>query len=1019
MKKPILCMVVLLFFQYAAQAQYFGRNKPRYRDFSFQVARTEHFDIHYYLKNRDAVQRFANWSEDWYRMHQSLFRDTIKFKNPIILYSNHADFQQTNTIDGEISVGTGGVTEAFKNRVVLPLTLSNQQTYHVLGHELVHAFQYNLVINRDSTSLRNLANLPLWMVEGLAEYMSIGRFDAHTSMWMRDAVLNNDIPTLSKMTSNFKYFPYRYGQAFWAYTTSLYGDAVIEPLFTNTAKYGLDKSLALLGSTQKGFSEAWKKSLTDYYTPFLRDKKEKPQGKVLINEKNGGNMNVSPVISPNGKYVIFLSEKNLLTTDLFVADAQTGAIISTVAGQAKDGHLDDFNNLESAGTWSPDSKQFAFVGVKKGVNVLVIKDVLSGKTVLETAIKDVPAFSQPTWSPTEKNKIVVVGLVEGQTDLYEFDLKTKKVKPLTNNIYSEMHPYFSADGSRLVFSTDEKSMTKGKNRGRWTFNLAILNTANGDVEHLDIFDKADNLNPVMDEKGDIYFLSDRDGFRNIYRYEVSTDKVFQITDLLTGATGITQYSPAISIERSQARTRLVYSHYFNHKYTIYKANADDFLNKEVPKNEVNFNASMLPSVPVQGDMVSNKLFLSERNSQETAIKNERYKPKFKLDYIGGGVGAGVNMGNTFQQGAGLAGGVQTLFSDMLGNHQVFSTVALNGEIYDLGGQAMYINRSKPLAWGISFGRIPYQTGGYGYNGRDSLSFRTPEGTSRIEVDKYTLRLQRIYDNSASVFAQYPLSTTKRIEAGIGYNSIGFRIDDYNDYIDPQDPFQRIIFQDRQQQEAPKGFGFFTANAAFVGDNSILGLTSPLSGWRYRFGIDQYLGTFNYTATTADVRLYHRVQPFTFALRTMYYGRHGLEANDLNPFYVGQFFFMHGYDFNTLQTTFGDNYGQNIGRMVGNQIGVANAEIRIPLLGPKRLALLPFKFLPTELNLFADAGVAFNNFSDFGFQDRNLRPLPLMSVGAGLRVNVLGYLIVEPYIARPISEGSSGRWTFGLNIIPGW
>ena len=41
----------------------------------------------------------------------------------------------------------------------------------------------------------------------------------------------------------------------------------------------------------------------------------------------------------------------------------------------KESHLDDFSSMESAGTWSPNSKQFAFVAVKKGQNILVIKNV--------------------------------------------------------------------------------------------------------------------------------------------------------------------------------------------------------------------------------------------------------------------------------------------------------------------------------------------------------------------------------------------------------------------------------------------------------------------------------------------------------------------------------------------------------------------------------------------------------------------------------------------------------------------
>jgi hypothetical protein len=85
--------------------------------------------------------------------------------------------------------------------------MTNQQTNHVLGHELVHAFQYHMVIEGDSTSMRNLQNLPLWMVEGLAEYLSIGRVDAHTAMWMRDAVKNDGLPKKLRDLDSGKFFP--------------------------------------------------------------------------------------------------------------------------------------------------------------------------------------------------------------------------------------------------------------------------------------------------------------------------------------------------------------------------------------------------------------------------------------------------------------------------------------------------------------------------------------------------------------------------------------------------------------------------------------------------------------------------------------------------------------------------------------------------------------------------------------------------------------------------------------------
>ncbi|MCB0582173.1 MAG: hypothetical protein KDD10_23035, partial [Phaeodactylibacter sp.] len=145
-----LWVLILLLAATGLQAQYFGRNKANYETFDFKVYQSPHFEIYNYLDNPERLKEYTEEAERWYEMHQRVLADTIKGRNPIILYNNHADFQQTNAISGSIGVGTGGVTEALKNRVVLPLAMSHQQSHHVLGHELVHAFQYNMILNGDS-----------------------------------------------------------------------------------------------------------------------------------------------------------------------------------------------------------------------------------------------------------------------------------------------------------------------------------------------------------------------------------------------------------------------------------------------------------------------------------------------------------------------------------------------------------------------------------------------------------------------------------------------------------------------------------------------------------------------------------------------------------------------------------------------------------------------------------------------------------------------------------------------------
>ncbi|HHS95347.1 MAG TPA: hypothetical protein ENJ45_02065, partial [Phaeodactylibacter sp.] len=619
-------------------AQYFGKNKARYEVFDFKVVESPHFHFYHYLNNPQRLDELINTAEQWYTIHQEVLKDTIAFKNPFILYANHPDFQQTSSIQGAVGIGTGGVTEALKNRVVLPIAMTNRQTHHVIGHELVHAFQYNMILHSgDSTSLRDLANIPLWMVEGLAEYLSIGRHDAHTAMWMRDALLHDDIPDLKDLDNYYKYFPYRWGQVFWSVVTSIYGDGIIKPLFVATAKNGLELACEMvLGVKVDKLSEIWKEQLQKHFAPFVFQKEENKIGKRILSDKNAGDINLAPILSPDGKYVVFLSEKDVFGIDMFLAEARSGKIIRKLSSTTRASHFDDYNYIESAGTWSPDSKHFAFAAVRKGQNVLVIKNISNGKTKEYFEIKGVPAFANPIWSPDGKH-IVVTGLVEGQIDLYEVNVNTKKVRPLTDDIYSELLPNWSVDGSRIVFSTDELSMKAGSIHGKWKHNIATLEVATGSKTHIPVFSGADNLNPVFNHKDDIYFVSDRDGYRNLYKLDMATQSLYQLTNFVVGISGITAFAPCISVSKYEKRDRLLFTQFLDGKYSIYGNREDNFDLVPVNPDDVHMEAATLP-LPLGG--VQSKVETSLDNMETYSLyasslvrKEIPYKSRFTLDYI--------------------------------------------------------------------------------------------------------------------------------------------------------------------------------------------------------------------------------------------------------------------------------------------------------------------------------------------------------------------------------------------------
>ncbi|MEJ2900950.1 basic secretory protein-like protein [Pedobacter panaciterrae] len=1032
LRRLIPLLVFLMISAVSVQAQYFGQNKVRYKNEKFKVLQTPHFELYYYLKNEKMIQKFAQDAETWYKMHQEIFRDTFLKKNPIILYNNHPDFQQTTALQGEIGVGTGGVTEALKNRVIMPVMELNNQTRHVLGHELVHAFQYHILLEKDSIGLENISQIPLWMIEGMAEYLSVGKTDAFTSMWMRDALLNRDIPSLKDLTNSNKYFPYRYGQAFWTFVGSVYGDTTIVPLFKATARFGYENGLKYtFGYDDNTLSGLWKNAIESHYRPMLKSDSSqiKISGTKIIDNKNAGNMNVAPAISPDGKYLCFLSEKDLFGIDLFLADAKTGKIMRKLSSQVANSHIDDFNFLESAGAWSPDSKQFAFSIFSKGKNQLMVINVDNGSVALRTDMGNVEQFGNLTWAPNGDD-IAFSGMVEGQSDIFTYNIKTKTVTPITNDAYSDYAPSYSPDGKKLVFSSDRASMMKNSSNAVHPINLSIYDIESKSLTDVPVFPGANNLNAQF--SGDskrLFFLSNRDGFRNLYEYNLGDNTAKQLTDYFTGISGVTEFSPAISVSRNDD---IIYSYYRYQRYTLYNSPVSNFKSRPVDVNEVNFDAAILPPMENTGvDIVNSNLgnFEKFEKTLTDSMKLVPYKPKFKLDYLANS-GVGVS---TSRFGTGVQGGIVGMFSDILGKNQIIANLSVNGEIYDFGGLVGYINQQSRINWGFALSHIPYITGF-----RDIAAEQIDQSDgSKLNVINDRTNLIRTFEDQMQLFGAYPFNKVHRFELGGAFSRYSYRIDRISNYYDETGSYylgseKKKIPTDQASQELGIPFNSFTifqANASFVGDNSIMGVTSPLDGFRYRVGAEQYFGDYSFSAITVDLRKYVRVKPFTFAARTYNYIRIGRDGENLYPLYAGYPYLIRGYEANSMYKSndLGGNF--DINQLSGSKIAVVNFEVRLPFTGPKKLAQIPSKFLFTDLNLFFDAGLAWDEDSKVSFKSQpngvllpNGKPaerVPALSAGVSVRVNVFGYFVLEPYYAFPFQRKDVKAGVFGLTFAPGW
>ena len=205
---------------------------------------------------------------------------------------------------------------------------------------------------------------------------------------------------------------------------------------------------------------------------------------------------------------------------------------------------------------------------------------------------------------------------------------------------------------------------------------------------------------------------------------------------------------------------------------------------------------------------------------------------------------------------------------------------------------------------------------------------------------------------------------------------------------------------------------------------MFGATSPILGQRYRLEVAPSFGSIQFLGVLADYRRYFMpARPFTFAFRGLHYGRYGSGGEDdrISPLFIGYPNLVRGYDvgsFDARECGIDPNSSCPVfDQLLGSKILVGNAELRFPPFGAiSRSRRNLYGPLPLELLFFGDTGVAWTEAENPTFLSDGTRRF-VSSVGAGARVNLFGYAIVEVDYVRPLDRDKGWHWVF--NFSPGF
>ena len=157
---------------------------------------------------------------------------------------------------------------------------------------------------------------------------------------------------------------------------------------------------------------------------------------------------------------------------------------------------------EEAPAWSPDGKSIALTSTRDGNQELYIMDA-SGQN-LKRITQDPGLDAHPTWTPDGRH-LLFASNRWGNFEIARVDTNGEHVERLTNSRTLDDYPVCSPDGSQIAFLSNRTGQ----------YDVFVMDRTGGDAVNISQHEGIDNF-PAWTSKGDLTWVSDRDGGFEIY-----------------------------------------------------------------------------------------------------------------------------------------------------------------------------------------------------------------------------------------------------------------------------------------------------------------------------------------------------------------------------------------------------------------------------------------------------------------------------------------------------------------------
>lgn len=928
---------------------YYGKNRVKYDTFKWSIYTTEHFEIYYYPELEQHLQRVAGYAESAYQHVSSELKHDLPGRVPLVLFKTQAEFQQQNISGDELPEGVLAFAEPSRDRMVLPIDEPPDQLYHTIVHELTHVFEFD-IIPRGLVS----SGLPLWVDEGLADFMA-GGWNPLDLMQVRDAAISDNVPAMSDLEVEpmSGRLAYSMGHATFEFIQGRWGMEGLRQFLFSLRKSviggGESAYEEALKLKPEDFDEAFERYLKDRFKPFRDKELPSDYGKNLSPSRTKHEFVsvVSLAPSPSGDMLAAVTgNRKDMELDIILVSTKDGQFVKNLTKGFDQRR--GFEYIATAGglrgnlvpwiAWAPVGDHIAYFARTEKQKSLIVQNVVTGRIVQRVEMKTVDMPESPVFSPDGK-RVAFSALERAVGDIYVVDLATGALTNVTKDAFADYAPAFSPDGRTIVYTARISGNDK----------LFSLDLASGTKKQLTFGTHDDTGARFMDPNTLLFVSTATDPNKaitpdiakngmipNVWTLDLRSGALAQWTDSATGVV-----SPVPITVNNQPKIALIsYDkgengiHLIETGKAVATANTSDF---GAPGPVIDFQAPL---------------------SHALVRKNIRPKglfEKFSLDSRPG-VSLGVTSNGNFY------GGTNLTFTDVLGDKQMNFT-------------AESVSTYRTFAF--SFANIEHRLQ-YGVQAFLQDEFFYSQNTNAAlyydpSLAPYVDRDTAISVSSvkgASVMGIYPLNRYVRAEFTGGFYRVSQKYDDPS--------LDALAAEFQQQQYGTTLFNsgnILPLGLALTRETTVFREFGPVSGAteRLEYQMAPKFGSFlSRQSVDVEARRYYRIAT-TGVLALRFKGFKSWGDTPAISYFGGN----------------GDLHGTDYLSLVGHKTFYANAQLRFPII---EAALTPFGVM---------GGVRGMLFFDIGGAGVNGTPFTAYTTSAETVTPIIGYTYDRFLNAMPV------------------